>query len=84
MTPAELEDRIRALIGAQADISPDQLDPEVDFLSLGVDSLALFRMTGDLSTEVGVELDPSQLFDHPTIRRFARHVHARLSGTDAR
>ncbi|MER7165664.1 SDR family oxidoreductase [Micromonospora sp. NPDC000207] len=65
--------------------SPDDLDPGVEFLSLGLDSLMGVELKSGLETDLRVALPASLTFDHPSpeqlaqflVRRFtAEHVRA--------
>ncbi|MFF2654135.1 SDR family NAD(P)-dependent oxidoreductase [Streptomyces sp. NPDC058045] len=54
--------------------SPEQVDPEREFLSLGFDSLASLRLRNRLATATGLTLTATTIFDHPTPARLATHL----------
>lgn len=49
--------RIQSYLAAQLDISPDGIEPDTTFESLGVDSLDTVEMLMDLEAELGVDLE---------------------------
>jgi natural product biosynthesis luciferase-like monooxygenase protein len=60
-------------IAAQLRRSVDQIDAAAPFSSLGLDSLALVALSGDLAEFLGRPLSPTLLYDYPTIDRLSRH-----------
>lgn len=71
-TAGPLEDRIAAAFAEMLGL-PDA-DPDEDFFELGGDSLASVETVAWIQDELGVELEVSALFDHPTARALARHI----------
>ncbi len=51
-------------------------EPDDDFFEQGGDSLASVEAVGWIRDELGVELEISALFEHPTPRSLARHIQA--------
>ena len=51
------------------------VNPEVEFVALGLDSLDLVRLINALAERVGVdELPVSLMFDHPSVSSLAEHL----------
>lgn len=48
--------------------SPHHLEPSLPFASLGLDSTAAIALTGDLEDRWGVEVDPTLIFEYPSIQ----------------
>ena len=55
---------------------PDQVDPAAEFDTLGVDSLTAVNLSGDLEEWLGRTLDPTLLFDFPSVDALAKHLCA--------
>ncbi|MDG2020857.1 MAG: acyl carrier protein [Phycisphaerales bacterium] len=67
---AWIRERIARELGSEA----SAIDPEVTFDRLGLDSLALLGVLGDLASELDIEIETSVLFDYPTISGLAAHL----------
>jgi acyl carrier protein len=59
------------------DLPDHTVDPEMTFARLGLDSANSVFLIVELEDWLGVELTPDLLFEHPTIRKFARHLATR-------
>jgi acyl carrier protein len=51
-----------------------RLDPDAPFARYGLNSLDAVTLVMDLEDELGVELPPTLLWDHPTINKCAAHL----------
>lgn len=58
------------------------VDPTQPFASLGLDSMGMLELTGDLAAHLGRELSPSLIWEHPTIVALASHLTLTSSETD--
>ena len=67
---AWIRERIARDLGSEA----SAIDSEVTFDRIGLDSLALLGVLGDLASELDIEIETSVLFDHPTISGLAAHL----------
>ncbi|MFB0984951.1 MAG: acyl carrier protein [Phycisphaerales bacterium] len=67
---AWIRERIAKDLGSEA----SAIDSEVTFDRIGLDSLALLGVLGDLASELDIEIETSVLFDHPTISGLAAHL----------
>jgi len=56
------------------EIDPDEIDAEIPFDQYGLDSAVAVGMTGDLEDWLGKKIDPTLLYDYPTIESFSRHL----------
>ncbi|MFE0651497.1 beta-ketoacyl synthase N-terminal-like domain-containing protein, partial [Streptomyces sp. NPDC059534] len=54
------------------------IDAALTFKELGLDSLGTVELRGRLSAATGLPLGTTLVFDHPTPRRLADHLHERL------
>jgi acyl carrier protein len=55
-------------------MSSTHIDPDVDFLELGFDSLAAVELRNRLATVTGLRLPPTLTFDYRTANEIACHV----------
>lgn len=54
------------------------IDPEALFVEIGLDSLYSLALSGDLEDWCGCLLEPTIIWDHPTIAALSRHLAAEL------
>lgn len=79
-TQAELEAWLVAKTAALANLDVADVDPEADFASNGLDSVATAEIGAELETWLGRRLPATLVWDHPTIRALAQHLSKRLHG----
>ncbi|GAA2387841.1 hypothetical protein GCM10010170_099010 [Dactylosporangium salmoneum] len=73
--PTDLFAFVRAQVAGVLEYgSADEVDPDREFLELGFDSLAAVELGRRLQSATGVELPPTLMFDHPTVRALAAHL----------
>jgi acyl carrier protein len=65
---------IAAYIADLLEVDVDKIDVTVPFKSYGLDSSAAIGMTGDLEDWLGQEIDPTVLYDYPTIKGLAQYL----------
>ncbi|NEQ95283.1 MAG: acyl carrier protein [Cyanothece sp. SIO2G6] len=56
------------------DIDVDEIDVAVPFDRYGLDSSAALALTGDLGTWLKRDLEPTVIYDYPTIEALAKFV----------
>jgi len=74
MDAPALEAWLQAAVAARLGQAPEAVDPELPFQALGLDSQAVVELSGELEELLGRSLDPTLLFEFPTIRRLAAHL----------
>ena len=74
MTSDDISNWIRTRIAKDIEKDASEVDPEITFDQLGIDSLALLGVLGDLAAELDIEIETSGLFDHPTIASLSAHL----------
>lgn len=71
---SEIQSWISAYIADLLEVEPDEIDITIPFDRYGLDSSAAIGLTGDLEEWLGRELDPTLLYDYPTIKDLAHHL----------
>ena len=56
------------------EIEPDEVDVTIPFDHYGLDSSAAIGLIGDLEDWLSSELDPTLMYDYPTIEALAQQV----------
>lgn len=74
MTSPEIADWLRHRIATTLETDPSSVDVSATFDRLGLDSLALLGVIGDLGGELEIQIETTVLFDHPTIEALAAHL----------
>ncbi|MEB3357148.1 MAG: acyl carrier protein [Synechococcales bacterium] len=76
--PTEIQTWIINYLAELLEVDPDEIDPTVPFDCYGLDSAVAVGMTGDLEDWLGQRLDPTLLYDYPTVESFAQHLSEEL------
>ncbi|MFF5338029.1 acyl carrier protein [Streptomyces sp. NPDC013181] len=58
--------------------APETIDPSVPLAEYGMDSVAALSLCGDLEEEFGLDVEPTLLWDFPTVNGLVRHLAAVL------
>jgi acyl carrier protein len=61
-------------LSGKLDMAPEQVDPAMTFAEQGVDSMMAIVMSGDLAEWSGRNIDPTVLYEYPTIAALAKYV----------
>ncbi|WP_404954886.1 acyl carrier protein [Streptomyces sp. 147326] len=66
--------------------APETIDPSVPLAEYGMDSVAALSLCGDLEDEFGLEVEPTLLWDHPTVTSLVGYLSTVLpaASPDAR
>jgi amino acid adenylation domain-containing protein len=64
-------DLLRSRVGSVVGLAPDDVSTYVGLMELGLDSIMILEMTTTLSTELGVALNPREVFTEPSVNSFA-------------
>ncbi len=73
-TPEEIEEWLINYIAQILEIEPDEIDVTVPYERYGLDSAAGITLTGDLGEWLGLSIDPSMLYDYPTIESSVEYL----------
>ena len=58
------------------------VDTNAPLMSAGLDSIAATEFTSTLSERLGIEIQATALFDHPTLQSLADFLSTELAGED--
>lgn len=79
----QLEDwlirRVAAILGQDA----DDIDPDMPFNSLGLDSINVMDLIVELDDLLGIEIESTIVWDYPTIRLLCEYVATLTNETHA-
>lgn len=56
------------------EVEIEQVDPTIPFDRYGLDSSAAYALTGDLEDWLGSEIDPTAIYDYPTIEALSEYL----------
>ena len=73
-TAAEIQAWLVSYLAELLEIESDEIDVTIPFDRYGLDSSAAIALTGDLEDWLLTELDPTLMYDYPTIEALANQV----------
>ncbi|WP_134655268.1 acyl carrier protein [Streptomyces sp. H23] len=76
-TPITLEELESWLIDRVGEYVPDlegAVDPHQELGEYGLDSVAVVAFTADVEDWLGIEVEPTAVWDHPTIAQLAKFL----------
>ncbi|GAB3555654.1 hypothetical protein GCM10027444_33860 [Actinopolyspora lacussalsi] len=79
-TDEEITSVVEKALREQLYLRPDEIDPELSFSEMGLDSIGAVEIVRRLNDAFGVNMDSVAVYDQPTIPRlvrFVRHEHSR-------
>ncbi|WP_199336930.1 acyl carrier protein [Oscillatoria sp. FACHB-1407] len=74
LTAAEIQEWIVSYLADLLEIESEDVNVTIPFDRYGLDSSVAVGMTGDLEDWMGKKLDPTLLYDYPTIETLAKHL----------
>jgi acyl carrier protein len=80
MTHQAISQWISVRLAEMVKINIDQVDPQLQFDRYGLDSLNAVILIGELSDWLQLELDPSIVYDYPTIEQLSDYVLQQVQG----
>jgi acyl carrier protein len=70
----EIEEWIVTWLSKRLKLAENEIAPGMEFVNLGLSSRDAVMLAGELERWLGKELDPTLLWDHPTIEGLASHI----------
>ncbi|BBD69135.1 phosphopantetheine-binding protein [Nostoc commune NIES-4072] len=77
-TAAEIQAWIVLYLADLLEVDSDEIEVTIPFDRYGLDSSAAVGLTGDLEDWLGCELDPTLLYDYPTVEALVKHLVSEL------
>ncbi|QSJ20138.1 acyl carrier protein [Nostoc sp. UHCC 0702] len=74
LTVSEIQNWLVSYIAKILEVASDEIDIKVIFDEYGLDSSMAVTMIADLEARVGCTLDPTLIYEYPTIEKLARYV----------
>jgi len=74
--PDSFDDLVLRHVAAALGVEPGAVDPAADLTGLGLGSVQVLALLGDLEDALGVDLDPEAVADNPTPRALAEHLRS--------
>lgn len=78
-TKKEIQAWIVSYVADLLEVDAEDLDITIPFERYGLDSSAAVGMTGDLEDWLGCEIDPTMVYDYPTIEAMVQHLSSELA-----
>jgi acyl carrier protein len=66
-----LREWLRERVAAYGDVSAEDIDVDAQLTDLGLDSVYALTLCGDIEDTFNIDMDPSVIWDHETIRALA-------------
>ncbi|MEU3430869.1 acyl carrier protein [Streptomyces gardneri] len=76
ITLDELENWLVARVGEYVPDLEDAVDPHQELGEYGLDSIAVVAFTADVEDWLGIRVEPTAVWDHPTIAQLAKFLMA--------
>ncbi|MBF6298956.1 acyl carrier protein [Nocardia amamiensis] len=77
--PATIQDWLVERVADYTERAPHQIDPVVPLAELGLDSVSAVNLCGEIEDQWSLEVDPTLVFDYPTIADIAAHIAAEFA-----
>ncbi|MGA7953399.1 MAG: acyl carrier protein [Gloeobacterales cyanobacterium] len=78
-TSEEIQDWLVNRLAQLLEIEPDEVEVDITFDRYGLDSSAAIGLTGDLADWLGMEIEPTLLYDYPTVEALAQYLGTELA-----
>jgi acyl carrier protein len=80
---AAVQTQVLQLLAPAVKLAPDQIDPRKPFVDMGLDSLDLVTLSGDLEEALGMVLDPIIAYEYNTVESLALYLSGIQQPEDA-
>lgn len=76
---ADIQNWLTSYLAQLLEATPDDISVTVPFERYGLDSSAAVLLIGEFEDWLEVEMDPTLLYDYPTIKALANHMALEIS-----
>ena len=73
-TQREIQNWIVNYVAELLEVNPNSIDVTISFDRYGLDSSATIGITGELEDWLGTKINPTLLYDYPTVEALAGHL----------
>ncbi len=80
---AAVQKQLLQMLAPAVKLAPDQIDPRKPFVDMGLDSLDLVTLSGDLEEALGIVLDPIIAYEYNTVESLALYLSGIQQPEDA-
>ncbi|WP_406229298.1 acyl carrier protein [Nocardia sp. NBC_01009] len=77
--PSTIQGWLVERIADYTERAPHQVDPKVPLAELGMDSVSAVTLCGEIEDRWSLDVDPTLVFDYPTIADIAGYIAAEFS-----
>ncbi|MEK6781267.1 MAG: acyl carrier protein [Bacteroidota bacterium] len=74
-----IQDFIRLKVAETLGINSEDVNPDEEFMSLGLDSMHAIFLLHEIEKEYDVEINPHSFWEHPTINSFSVNLEKQLA-----
>lgn len=78
-----VQKKLLQMLAPAVKLAPDQIDPRKPFVDMGLDSLDLVTLSGDLEEALGIVLDPIIAYEYNTVESLAQYLSGIQQPEDA-
>jgi acyl carrier protein len=78
---AEIQAWIASYLADILEVEPEEVEVSLPFDRYGLDSAVAIGLTGDLEDWLGTRLDPTLLYDYPTVAALSKHLAEDLAAS---
>ncbi|MER7212851.1 acyl carrier protein [Streptosporangium sp. NPDC000239] len=75
MSPDTIRMWLRERVAFYVERDPEEIDPDVELVEIGLDSVFAMSLSGDIEDEFGVFVEPTVAWDHPTVNALTGYLH---------
>lgn len=73
-SPQAVQEWLVTNLAATAGVAPAQIDVRLALTSMGIESLMLFSLAGELASWLGRDIETTLLWEYPTVEALAAHL----------
>ncbi|QUY40945.1 acyl carrier protein [Acaryochloris marina] len=73
-TLADIQAWLKKHLATSLEMSPEEIDIDVDFIDYGMNSVEVVNVSGELEHFLGRRLDPMLVLDYSNIRELSEHL----------
>ena len=74
MDASQIQSWLIERVAEEMEQAKEEIDPQLPFSTIGLDSAAALALTGDLEDLLNISIDPTVIFEYPTIAKLADYL----------